>query len=109
MSNKIIITIIFVFLCSCEILIEPMPKSWNWGARPRPLTGVKGFPSADTDYGQGFRDGCGAAWDAVTKGLLSDINHKGLDTKRLVNDADYGTGWEDGIEHCTYISDWNVI
>ena len=36
--------------------------------------------------------------------------HRELDdAKRLVNDSDYGTGWEDGIEHCTYMLDWNVI
>jgi hypothetical protein len=95
-------------LTNCNLLVEPMPKSWNWGAYPRPLTGVATFPPADTDYGQGFKDGCGAAFDAVSKGLLSDINHKGVDPKRLGSNADYSTGWFDGLEQCTYILDWDV-
>lgn len=108
-KNLIIATSLVMFLGACEIFVEPMPKSWNWGAKPRPLTGVKGLPPADTAYGQGFRDGCGTAWDAVAKGLLGEWNGKNIDPKRLVNDSDYVTGWEDGIEHCTYMMDWNVI
>ena len=108
-KNLIIAISLTTFLQSCELFWEPMPKSWKCGAMPRPLTGVKGLPSADTAYGQGFKDGCGSAWDAVAKGLLGEFNKHNIDSKRLVNDSDYNTGWEDGIEHCTYMLDWNVI
>ncbi len=108
-KNLIIATSLITLLGACQLFVEPMPKSWKWGAKPRPLTGVRGFPPADTPYGQGFKDGCGSAWDAVAKGLLSEYNGHNIDTKRLVNDSDYSTGWEDGIEHCVYILDWNVL
>ena len=100
--------IIILTLNGCSILAEPMPKSWKWGAAPRPLTGVRNFPPADTDYGEGFKDGCAAAWDAVSKGLLGDINHKKMNAKKLASNDDYGSGWGDGFEQCTYIIDWNV-
>ena len=35
--------VILILSSSCSLFIEPMPKSWNWGMRPRPLTGVKNF------------------------------------------------------------------
>ncbi len=108
-QNFVIAISAATFLTSCQLFIEPMPKSWKWGALPRPLTGVRGFPSADTAYGQGFKDGCGSAWDAVAKGALGEFNKAAVDAQRLANDSDYGTGWADGIEHCTYILDWNVI
>lgn len=95
-------------VASCETLVEPMPKSWNWGAKPRPLNGVRNFPEANTDYGQGFRDGCGAGWDAVARGLLTDFNGKGIDPARIGSNADYSTGWFDGFEQCTYVLDWNI-
>ena len=54
---KISFLLILLITSSC-ILVEPMPSDWNWGLKPRPLTGVKNFPSAKTEYGKGFRDGC---------------------------------------------------
>lgn len=93
---------------SCSLLVEPMPKSWDWGIKPRPLTGVKNFPSADTEYGKGFRDGCYSAWDAVTKGLLGDLRAR-YDFKRKQKSPDYDSGWWDGYEQCTYIVDWDVV
>lgn len=84
-----------------------MPKSWNWGIKPRPLSGIRNFPSAESEYGKGFRDGCVTAWDAVTKGLMSDLQSK-YDFKRLQKSPDYNTGWWDGYEQCTYIIDWDV-
>jgi hypothetical protein len=93
---------------SCSLFVESMPKSWNWGAKPRPLTGVRGFPPADTEYGKGFKDGCQSAWDAVTTGLLSDVGGK-YNFKRMQKGPDYNTGWWDGYEQCTYIVDWDVV
>ncbi len=95
-------------VCSCQIFVEKMPKTWNWGVKPRPLTGVRGFPEADTEDGQGFKDGCGAGWDSVSKGLLSDKNGRGVDPKRMGSNPDYSNGWWDGFEQCTYILDWDV-
>ncbi len=106
--RKISILTLFLFLTSCGIFVDSMPKSWNWGIRPRPLTGVRGFPEADTDYGKGFKDGCGAAWDAVSKGLLSDFAGERYDFKLNSKSADYDNGWWDGMEQCTYILDWDV-
>ena len=101
--------LILILSSSCSLFIEPMPKSWNWGARPRPLTGVRNFPATDTEYGKGFRDGCGASWDIVSKGLLSDFNGKKYDFKRMQKSGDYNTGWWDAMEQCTYILDWDVV
>ncbi len=95
------------FATSCQLFFEPMPKSWQWGMKPRPTTGMRNFPPADTEYGKGFRDGCTSAWDVVTTGLTSDLQAK-FDYKRMLNSSDYNTGWFDGYEQCTYIVDWNV-
>jgi len=86
-----------------------MPGSWNSGFSPRPLTGVKNFPSTDSEYGKGFKDGCHSAWDVISKGLLSDINQKKYDFKRMQKSPDYNTGWYDGFEQCTYILDHEVV
>lgn len=109
-EKKIISAVALIsLLSSCHVFIDPMPKKWNRGFAPRPLTGVRNFPSADTDYGKGFKDGCGMAYDAVAKGLLSDIHGGSVDPSSMGSNADYTTGWEDGMEQCTYILDWNVV
>jgi hypothetical protein len=105
-TKYLTIFIILFSLNSC-LLIEPMPSDWDWGLKPRPLTGVKNFPSAKTEYGKGFRDGCYSAWNAVSKGLASDLDPR-FDFKRHKKTSDYGIGWFDGIEQCTYILDWDV-
>lgn len=92
-------------LSSC-LLMEPMPKGWEWNKRV--LTGVKNFPSTDTEYGKGFKDGCYSAWDALAKGYLSDATKSTFDVKRAQKSDDYTTGWWDGMEQCTYIIDWDV-
>jgi hypothetical protein len=85
-----------------------MPKSWNWGTKPRPLTGVKNFPPADSEYGKGFKDGCSSAFDATTRGLTSELKPV-YNFKRMQKSPDYDRGWWDGYEQCTYIVDWEVI
>lgn len=84
-----------------------MPESWNWGMKSRPLTGVKAFPPANTEYGRGFRDGCSTAWSAVGKGFSADLDPV-YNFKRLRKSSDYGVGWYEGIEQCTYMVDWDV-
>jgi len=105
----LIIFILMDLLAACRLFIEPVPKSWNHGILPRPLYGVRNFPPADTDYGLGFKHGCGAAWDAVSKGLLAEFSQKGLDVKKMGTSPDYTIGWGDGVEQCTYVLDWNVL
>ncbi len=108
-SYKLITAMCFIgAVTACDMTAQHMPKTWNWGARPRPLTGVANFPSADTDYGKGFKDGCSAGWDAVSKGLLSEFTGKEIDPSKLGTSSDYSTGWFDGLEQCTYILDWDV-
>jgi len=106
LKNSLIFSILLAN-SSC-LFVEPMPKSWHWGLQPRPLTGVKNFPPADTEYGKGFRDGCYSGWDAVSKGLLGDLKAR-YDFKRRQKSADYDTGWFDGLEQCVYITDWDVL
>jgi len=92
----------------CGILVEPMPKSWNWGAQPRPLTGVRNFPEADTDYGRGFKEGCQGAWVITAKGGV-DIMNPTLNPTLMTKNPDYSSGWWDGFEQCVYIVDWDVL
>ena len=108
--TKIIIIISFALsTLSCRgIIYEKSPKGWP-AFESRPFTGVRGFPSTDSDYGRAFRDGCGTAWDAVTKGLTSDISPKAVDSEIASKSADYQMGWFDGFEQCTYIVDWDVV
>ena len=66
------------------MFFQPMPSSWKWGLKPRPLTGVANFPSSDSEYGKGFRDGCVAGWDSVGKGVTTDLKQV-YEYKRLKN------------------------
>ena len=95
-------------LQSCGLFFEKSPEGWP-AFEVRPLVGVSGFPPATTVYGKAFRDGCGTAWDAVTKGLASDVSPKAIDPIKASTDADYRSGWWDGFEQCTYIVDWDVV
>lgn len=85
-----------------------MPKSWDWGAKPRPLTGVRGFPETDTDYGKGFKAGCENAWQASTKGW-TDILKQTINPALMSRNPDWAAGWWDGFEQCVYIVDWDVV
>lgn len=97
-----------LLLSSCE----SMPKSWKWGIKPRPLTGIRNFPSTDTYYGKGFKSGCAVAWDSVGYGLMSDMNNLNktqIHPELMGKNPDYASGWWDGFEQCTYIIDWDVV
>lgn len=67
------------------------------------------FPETNTEYGKGFKDGCHTAFEAVGKGLITDINDTRYDYKRMLKTPDYNVGWFDGLEQCTYIMDWDVV
>ncbi len=105
-----IASIISLAFCSssCRVLIDGSPEGWPL-FEPRPFVGTRNFPPATNDYGIGFRDGCGMSWDAVTKGLTSDISPKDVKPEKFANNADYRRGWFDGYEQCTYIVDWEVV
>jgi hypothetical protein len=104
---KTLLISILLFTAGCGLFIEPMPKSWNWGLKPRPLTGVRGFPETDSSYGEGFKSGCESAWQASTKGLTDIIKNR-INPTLMTRDPDYANGWWDGYEQCTYIVDWDV-
>jgi hypothetical protein len=104
MKKALVITILLSFLTSCY---ESMPKSWNWGMKPRPLTGVRGFPEADTDYGKGFRDGCTNGLISSGKGWTDTLQNQ-LNPVMMVGNPDYSSGWTDGFDQCVYILDWDV-
>ncbi len=108
LKKIILISTIVAFSNSCSLFIESYPRNWHNNFKPRPLTGVRGFPGTESEYGKGFKDGCHTSYDVVTKGILSDINEKKYDFKRMQKSPDYNTGWWDGYEQCTYIMDWDV-
>jgi hypothetical protein len=109
MFKKFFLLSFLILISSCGLFAEKMPASWKWGFKPRPLTGIRNFPSTNTEYGRGFKDGCGSSWDVISKGLMSDINDKKYDYKRMQKSSDYNIGWWDGYEQCTYIMDWDVV
>jgi hypothetical protein len=102
------ISLIVLTTQSCKLFFERTPEGWP-AFEIRPLVGVEGFPPATSVYGKAFRDGCGSAWDAVTRGLVADVNPKGMDPVKASTDQDYRVGWWDGFEQCTYIADWDVV
>jgi hypothetical protein len=105
--KKILLIFIIFSTSSCYLIYDPMPESWNWGAKPRPMRGVRNFPSLETEYGKGFKDGCLSAWDEVATGVVGDYKAK-YDFRRAQKSGDYDVGWWDGQEQCTYIVDWNI-
>lgn len=105
---RIFLIITTFFTSSCFLIFDPTPSSWDWGVKPRPMTGMRNFPDANTQYGRGFKDGCQAGLDSVGTGLVGDLNSK-YDYKRSQKEADYDSGWWDGFEQCVYITDWDIF
>lgn len=105
MIKKILVLLIFITIVACD----STPKDWNWGLRPRPFKGFRGFPSAKTDYGAGFKQGCEIGLNSVTKGILSSYVGNEFDPNRVARNEDFRTGWWDGYEQCVYIVDWDVV
>ncbi len=102
--HKKIIYLLLLFLTFCD----SMPKDWEWGMQPRPFNGLDGFPSAKTEYGAGFKNGCQIGWNSVGMGLMTEFMPK-LDPELLVKSTDYRIGWWDGYEQCVYTYDHDVI
>jgi hypothetical protein len=47
--------------------------------------------------------------NAVAKGLSADLSEGQFNYTRSKKSQDYGVGWFDGLEQCTYIIDWDVL
>ncbi len=107
-SYILLVFLTMIFCNSCRVISEN-PSDWGWGFKPKPLTGMRNFPSLKTQYGIGFRDGCESALNASAKGLAADLSQERYDFVRSKKSSDYGTGWFDGLEQCTYIIDWDVL
>ncbi len=105
--SKVTLLPFLLLMTSCGLLFESTPK--GWGMSPHPLTGVKNFPSTDSEYGKGFKDGCHSGWNVIAKGFVTDVSKSKFDYKRMQKGADYGVGWWDGYEQCTYILDHDVV
>ena len=106
-AKSLFLIILINLITSCRLFIEPLPKSWNWGAKSRPLTGIRGFPEADTYYGKGFKDGCESAWSRVGRGYAHTLKTH-FNYQYTKESPDYNVGWFDGFEQFTYIIDWDV-
>ena len=106
-AKSLFLIILINLIASCQLFIEPLPKSWNWGAKSRPLAGIRGFPEADTYYGKGFKDGCESAWSKVGKGYAQKLKTR-FNYQHTKESPDYKVGWFDGFEQCTYIIDWDI-
>ena len=114
MKKSELTVIRFLFLLSiilitsgCNFIIDSSPKGWS--SIVRPITGIRNFPSTDTEYGKGFKQGCEVGYYATSKGLLGDFAKRKFDFKRMSKSPDYNSGWWDGFEQCTYITDWDVV
>ncbi len=108
-SKITLILLLISITAGCNVFGEPLPKSWNWGGKPRPLTGVRNFPETTSYYGKGFKDGCESAWAKVTRGLAETMLKPQYNYQLKKTSEDYNTGWFDGFEQCTYIVDWDVV
>jgi hypothetical protein len=98
--------VISIFCCSC-VPFSSMPKDWNWGMRPRLISGTQYFPSTSTPYGKGFRDGCSNAMKAVNKGAPAFFGAQ-VDFAMSKKYSDYNQGMSDGSDHCINMINWEV-
>jgi len=101
-----LILVLAMFCHSC-VPFSSMPRDWNWGLRPRLISGTQYFPSASTPYGKGFRDGCSNAMKSTNKGATSFFGAQ-IDFAMLKKYQDYNQGMVDGADHCTNMVNWEV-
>jgi hypothetical protein len=106
MLRPIMIIIISLSMTSCIEGALTMPKSWNWGWKPRPYM-ARGLPDGDDDYSKGFQAGCKSVLGMVAQGGVRMIRAE-YDGWMLTSNSLYAKGFLDGEEHCTYIYDWDI-
>ena len=83
-----------------------LPKSWNWGFKPRPYM-MRGVPDGNDDYSLGFRDGCKSALGIIGQGGVRSVSNE-YNGWKLTSNRLYAAGFLDGEEHCTYFYDWDI-
>lgn len=66
---------------------------------------VRGLPTGNDSYSQGFRDGCQTILGTTGAGTLRLLPER-IDPERLVNDPLYLRGWHDGDGVCNDRIDW---
>ena len=106
MKNPSIFILLALFLSSCVTEVFSMPKSWNWGSKPRYFM-MRGLPDSDDDYTKGFSDGCQSAFAMVAQGAVRSLDTK-YDGWKMTTNRLYSAGFVDGEEHCTYVYDWDI-
>lgn len=107
-------------MCGC---LTRNPEGWGRFKIPAP-TAFNKFPyGKDRDWQQGFADGCQSYYSIVGVGAARLLPVKidgwkmtgknpltGKSPHPEIKDANlYMTGFEDGMEDCTYAIDWNII
>ena len=103
MLKKLLIISTLLILSSCT-----SPKGWGIAFKPHPMSGMANFPSPDTDYGHGFKDGCEGSLLAISRGA-TDFLEARIDPVLAVKNPDYSRGWYDGHEQCVFIMDHDVL
>lgn len=91
------------------VMLTACTERGNFGSalEPRPLF-MRGIPSGDDAYSQGWRDACQTFVGIVGSGMLRNQPFA-YDPERGVNDKEYYKGWRDGIAYCTYYTDYDPI
>jgi len=106
MKNPSIFILLALFLSSCVTEVFSMPKSWDWGSKPRYFM-MRGLPDRDDDYTKGFSDGCQSSFAMVAHGAVRSLDTK-YDGWKMTTNRLYAAGFVDGEEHCTYVYDWDI-
>ena len=104
MKKILILSIVLFSLNACQ----PFPDDWDWNV-VKPVSGGKGFPDANTDYGKGFKEGCANGLISATRGAMSTFLPRDLSTNLIGSNTDFSAGWWDGHEQCVYINDHDVV
>jgi hypothetical protein len=122
-ASFLLLIIASIFLNGCF--------SWGpdgWGAKPPAGSVFNKYPRVDKakykDYSDGFNDGCSTFYSIVGVGVAR-LHSVKVDGWKLTNKNPktgqsphpdlgsepglYATGFGDGMEHCTYNIDWNIL
>jgi len=100
-----------VFVAALPLLVSGCTERGNFGGssflEPRPLL-MRGIPSGEDAYSQGWRDACQTFVGIVGSGMLR-MQPFAYDPERGVKDKEYYKGWRDGLSYCTYYTDYDPI